>query len=138
MTRKASTKAVSDEHWRGRLENARAFHQAASDALALAEPGLNANPILSNIAAAAIGYADALTAKAKQVINQQDQAAVSGTLRLALGNRLPAAETKRLGRILAAKDPAQYGARRGRLDVAAQRLSDLDAFAQWTEAELGR
>jgi hypothetical protein len=135
---KTPTKAVDSERWRGRLDNARAFHQAVRDAVALADPDANANPILSNIVNAAIAYTDALTAKLKHVVNQRDHDAAMVTLRGALGNRFSSAEQTRLGRMLAAKEPAQYGARRGRRETAQQRLADLDAFAQWAEAELSR
>jgi hypothetical protein len=78
-------------------------HQAAL----LAEPGQNANPIVSHLISAAIGYTDALTAKYGGTVNQQDHAAVVKAVRAALGNRVPEAALEHLGRILREKDAAQ-------------------------------
>jgi hypothetical protein len=58
----------------GRLESARAFHDAARDVAALAGEGANANPIVSQLVNAAIAYADALTATFSGRVNQRDHA----------------------------------------------------------------
>jgi hypothetical protein len=122
----------------GRLESARAFHDAARDAAALAGEGANANPIVAQVVNAAIAYADALTATFSGRVNQRDHAAVRKALRAALGNRLPTAQERRLARILGHKDEAQYGAGRIGLTRARQLLEELDELAAWAEAELRR
>jgi hypothetical protein len=138
VARTGPRKAVDPAFWAGRLANARAYRDAAHQAALLAEPGQNANPIVSHLVSAAIGYADALTAKYGGTVNQQDHAAVVKAVRAALGNRVPEAALKQLGRILREKDAAQYGARFGRLDHARELLADLDELAEWAEQELGR
>lgn len=138
MTRTGAQKPVGPDHWGGRLANAQAFHRSAQDGMALAEPGGNTNPVMSDIMLAAIAYADALTAKYKGRINQQDHSAVVASLRDALGNRLPDAQARRLRNILDDKDEVQYGVRVGRLQDAEALLGELDAFAQWAESELKR
>lgn len=122
----------------GRLENARAFRIAAHNASDLADPGENANPMVSHIVTSAIAYADALTAKFGGRVNQKSHAAAQKALRDAMGNRLPQSQTRRFAKILGEKDSAQYGARRGRLTHARLLLQELDAFAEWAEQELGR
>jgi hypothetical protein len=49
MTRVGPSKQVGPDHWSGRRDNARAYHQAARNALDLAEKGSNANPAMSSI-----------------------------------------------------------------------------------------
>ena len=138
MTRGGPRKAVDDQFWAGRLENARAFRDAAHQAAVLAEPGQNANPLVSHIVSAAVGYADAVTACYGGVVNQQDHQMVGKAVRAALGNRADDGALRRLGRILREKDAAQYGARAGRLEHARQLLDDLDALAAGAERELAR
>lgn len=123
---------------KGRLENARAYLQAARDSADLAEPGQNANPIVSHIVNAAIAYTDALTARYCGRVNQQDHNAQRKALRDALGNRLPDAQERRFDRILGQKDEAQYGASRGRLTQAKQLLEEVEEFATWAETEIRR
>lgn len=136
MTRAGPRKAVDAQFWAGRLENARAFRDAAHQTAVLAEPGQNANPLVSHAVSAAVGYADAVTARYGGVVNQQDHQAVARAVRAALGNRADEGVLKRLGHILREKDAAQYGARAGRLDHALRLLDDLDALVAWAEAEL--
>lgn len=138
MTRTGASKPVDPDHWSGRLANAKAFHRSAHEGMALAEPGGNTNPVMSDIVLAAIAYADALTAKYKRRVNQQDHSAVVAALRDALGNSLPDAQARRLRNILDDKDEVQYGVRVGRMHDAQQMLDELDAFAQWAETELRR
>lgn len=138
MTRTGSQRPVGAQFWGGRLDNARAFRDAAHAALDLATPAQNANPIVSHVVSAAIGYADALTARFGGVVNQQDHATVTRAVQRALGNRADPAAMKRLGRILREKDAAQYGARVARMDHAARLLADLDELAAWAEQELNR
>jgi hypothetical protein len=97
VTRTGSGKRVDSEFARGRLDNARAYRQAAEDSLALAAEDANANPTMSQIVNAAIAYADALTALKMSVKNQKDHGAVVRTLRDAFGNQLPKAQEKSFG-----------------------------------------
>jgi hypothetical protein len=138
MTRTGPSKPADAAFVGGRLENARAFRTAAHNASELADPGENANPMVSHIVTSAIAYADALTGKFGGRVNQKDHAAASKALRDALGNRLPQAQARRFARILDEKDAAQYGARSGRLTHARQLLDELDAFAEWAETEMTR
>lgn len=81
MTGKSPRKRVDAHYWQGRLRVAKAYLEAAQQAMLLAEPGQNSNPIISQIVLAAIAYGDSLTAKRAQVINQQDHAAAPRLLR---------------------------------------------------------
>ncbi|MGH6942719.1 MAG: hypothetical protein ACREH6_00670 [Geminicoccaceae bacterium] len=138
MTRTGPATPVDPALARGRLDNARAFFTAASNAVALADPHDNANPILTQIVSAAIAYTDALTARYSGVINRQDHAAARKALRAALGNRLPKAQDRQLARILERKDEAQYGFRHGSLTEAARLLRELENFASWAESEFAK
>jgi hypothetical protein len=138
MTRKGASKSVDSAFAHGRLENARAYLAAAADLLELTDPGSNTNPILSHVVTAAIGYADALTAKYGGSINQKDHAGIVRLLRDALGNRLPLKQARRLEAILGIKDEVQYGVRSGRHSEATRLVSELKEFAAWAEDEFGR
>lgn len=133
MTRTGPSKKVGGDYATGRLDNARAYLQAARDALELASDSANANPILSQIANAAIAYADALAAKRKGQVNQRDHRGAAKLLRDILGKELPDAQEKRLRRILDVKDDVQYGATRGRVADARKMMDDLEKFATWVE-----
>lgn len=136
MTRKGPTKRVESSFGEGRLKMARAFLKAAQDEAALAVEGDVGNPIVSQAVNAAIGYADALTARFGSEINRQDHSAAVKNLRDALGNRLPTAQATRLRRILDEKDAAQYGARVKSVADAKRLLHQLEEFAAWAETEL--
>lgn len=136
MTRINPRKSVSADFWHGRLDAARAYREAAANAITLAEPGANANPAISLIVLAAIAYGDCLTAKRANVINQQDHAAAPKLLRDVLGAALPIAQETRYRRILNNKDESQYGARRGALAHAQRLLEELNDFSDWVEAQL--
>lgn len=133
MTRAGPSKKVTAGYATGRLDNARAYLQAARDALELASASANANPIMSQIANAAIAYADALTAKRKSQVNQQDHRGAVKLLRDVLGKELPDLQEKRLRRIVDSKDEVQYGATRGRVADARKMMDDLEKFAAWVE-----
>ncbi len=133
MTRAGPRKRVDAFYWQGRLRTAADFRAAAHEALPLAQPGQSGTPIASQVILAAIAYADALTAKGAQVINQQDHAAATRLLREVLGNRLTDAQERRLRRLLGRKDEVQYGVRAVTLDEARQMLEELDGFALWAE-----
>ena len=137
MVRIGASKKAPVDHWTGRRDNARAFHEAARTQVALLSESANANPIISLIATAAIGYADSVTSKRLGVVNQEQHEQVVTTLRKAVGNRLTAATAKQLSSILKEKSTSQYGARRGSMETATRLLDALDAFAQWVEQELG-
>jgi hypothetical protein len=85
---------------------------------------------------AAIGYADAITAKRKGVVNKQDHQTASRLLREALGNALPDQHEKFFRRLLGRKDEVNYGARSTSLAEAERLLAELDDFAGWTEGVL--
>jgi hypothetical protein len=136
VTRTGPRKPVDAQFWAGRLANARAYREAAHQAAALAEPSQNANPLVSHIVSAAMGYADALTSRYGGMVNQQDHQVVVKAVRAALGNRTNESALKQLTRILREKDAAQYGARVARLDHAVRLLDDLDEFAEWAEREV--
>jgi hypothetical protein len=133
MTRTGPSKKVDSGYATGRLDNARAYLQAARDALENASASANANPIMSQIASAAIAYADALTAKRKSQVNQQDHRAAAKLLRDILGKEFPDAQEKRFLRIIGNKDEVQYGATRGRIPDARKMMEDLERFAAWVE-----
>jgi hypothetical protein len=133
MTGKSPRKRVDALYWQGRLRAAQAYLEAAQQAMLLAEPAQNANPIISQIVLATIAYGDCLTAKRAQVINQQDHAAAPRLLRDVLQNTLPDAQERRYRRILGFKDEVQYGARAAQVEEAARLLADLENFAQWAE-----
>jgi hypothetical protein len=133
MTRIGPAKKVSGGYATGRLENGRAYLQAARDAFELTHDAANTNPIMSQIVNAAIAYADALTAKRKSTVNQRDHRAVAKLLRDVLGKELPENQERRLRRIIESKDEVQYGATRGRMSDARKMLEDLEKFAEWAE-----
>ena len=107
--------------------------QAAQQAVLLAQPGQNANPVISRIVLSAIAYGDSLTSRRAQVINQQDHASAPRLLRDVLRNTLPDAQERRYRRILGFKDEAQYGARIASIDEASRLLIELEQFARWAE-----
>lgn len=82
---------------------------------------------------AAIGYADAITARLKGVVNKQDHQAAARLLREALGNTLPDRQETFYRRLLGRKDEVNYGARSTTLDEAQRLLESLDDFAAWAE-----
>lgn len=137
MTARGPRKKVDAHFWQGRLDAAKDFLQAAEQAFALAEPGSNANPIISQIALAAIAYGDCLTAREAQVVNQQDHRAASRLLREVLQNTLPDIQERRFRRILGYKDEVQYCVRRSSLEEAHRLLNDIRDFAQWAEDQVG-
>ena len=136
MTGKSPRKRVDAAYWQGRLRAANAYLESAQQAMLLAEPAQNANPIISQIVLAVIAYGDCLTAKRALVINQQDHAAAPRLLRDVLQNALPDAQERRYRRILGFKDEVQYGAKASSVEEAARLLVDLENFARWAEDQL--
>jgi hypothetical protein len=133
MTGRSPRKQVDALYWQGRLRVARAYLEAAQQAMVLAEPGQDCNPLISQIVLAAIAYGDSLTSKRAQVVNQQDHAQAPRLLREVMGNLMPDSQQRRYRRILGLKDEAQYGTRQTPRDEAARLLSDLGEFAEWAE-----
>lgn len=133
MTGQSPRKRVDALYWQGRLRFAKAYLEAAQQAMLLAQPGQNSNPIISQMVLAAIAYGDSLTAKRAQVINQQDHAAAPRLLRDVLQNTLPDAQERRYRRILGFKDEVRYGAKTAQVEEAARLLVDLEGFALWAE-----
>ena len=136
MIRRAAQKVVPSEHWRGRRDNARAFHEAARSQLGLLDQAANANPVISLIANAAIGYADAVTSRQKGMVNQEQHEKLVALLRSAVGNKLPPTVAKALSSILKEKSTSQYGVRHGRIETAAKLFASLEEIATWVERHL--
>lgn len=133
MTRTGPSKDATLADSNLRLRKARAYLEAARSLLALLGEGEIADPIVSNIANSAIAYADALTARYAGKINKQDHGAAPKLLRSVLGKELSSEHEKRVSRILAHKDEAQYGTRPKRRDEAELLLNDLERFAKFAE-----
>lgn len=135
MSSKGPRRAAGDDEWRGRLTQAREFHDSARSLVTLAQ-SRSYNGAITLMVTAAIGYTDAITAKGKGAVNQRDHHAVSRLLREVLGRSLPDRQEKFLRRLLGRKDEVNYGARSTTLDEAARLLTELDAFAVWAEGVL--
>jgi hypothetical protein len=136
MTRTGSTKTVPKDHWRGRLAKARGFLKLAKSGIDLHDPGDDPDVYCAVLVKAAIGYADALTAAARQKVNQHDHKAVVQLLRDGFGNKLPKAIETKLANIMSRKDEVEYGAKLGRMELAKRMLDDTEAVAEWAEAQL--
>lgn len=124
---------VDASYAEARLERAREFRRSAEEAVQLADEGGDGTAAASLVVLAAIAYADAVCARHKGHVNQQNHAAAVQTLRSALGNALPAAEAGRLRRLIEIKDEAHYGSRHMSLSRARGLCADLDRFAVWAE-----
>jgi hypothetical protein len=135
MTSRGPRATVGASHASARLLQAREFHESARTLVTL---GRNSsfNGAVTLMITAAIGYGDAVTAKARGVVNRQDHQTAPKLLREALGNRLPDKQEKFFRRLLARKDEVNYGARSTPLDEARRLLDELDAFAAWAEGVL--
>jgi hypothetical protein len=138
VVRSGSTKPVDDTHWHGRLRKARKYLEIATNELALAKPGDDAGPIMSNIILAVVAYADTLTAAISGVVNQGDHQMVVKALRGAMGKALPVAMENRLKAMLQKKDQVQYGASFEPALDAEKMLEYAKAFAALAEGELER
>ncbi|MCE2657302.1 MAG: hypothetical protein ACOVOG_01195 [Rubrivivax sp.] len=87
MTGKGPRKAVDGGHAPARLLQAREFHESARSLVTLAQ-SKSYNPAVTLMVTAAIAYSDAVTAKARGIVNQQDHQGAPRLLREVLGNRL--------------------------------------------------
>jgi hypothetical protein len=130
VVRSGSTKPVDDTHWHGRLRKARKYLEIATNELALAKPGDDAGPIMSNIILAVVAYADTLTAAISGVVSQGDHQMVVKALPVTMENRLKA--------MLQKKDQVQYGASFEPALDAEKMLEYAKAFAALAEGELER
>jgi hypothetical protein len=135
MTNQGSRKATTDGGWAGRLTQARESHESARNLVMLAG-NQSYNGAITLMVAAAIAYADAITAKRKGVVNKQDHPSAARLLRDALGNTLPEKREKFFRRLLGRKDEVNYGARSTTLDEAERLMAELDEFAVWVEGVL--
>lgn len=133
MTRIGSTKKKDAAYAAGRLIIARGFLKSARSGILIAEPGDIGNPSMSTVINCAIAYSDALTAKMRGEINQDDHQAVVKLLRAALGNEFPSRQETILRMLLEQKDEVQYGSRAKTLDEADRSLARLEEFAAWAE-----
>lgn len=137
VARTGAARPADSGEWRGRVDNARAFHRAAEQLLRDHPLGANGNPVIVLIVHAAIAYGDALTAFGGGKINQKDHAQLPKLVATALGPRSNPEQVKRLARILGEKDGASYGARVGRMEHTTNLFEQLDRFARWAEDVLG-
>ncbi len=135
MTNQGPRRSAIDGEWAGRLTQAREFHESARNLVPLAE-NKSYNGAITLMVTAAIGYADAITAKRKGFVNKQDHQAASRLLREVLGNALPDKHEKFFRRLLGRKDEVNYGARSTTHDEAARLIAELDEFAAWAEGAL--
>ena len=135
MTSKGPRRAAADGEWSGRLIQAREFHESARSLVTLAE-STSYNGAITLMIAAAIAYADAITAKLKGVVNKQDHQAAPRLLREVLGNSLPDKQEKYFRRLLGRKDEVNYGARSTSHEEAQRLIAELDEFAGWAEGAL--
>lgn len=132
MTGKGPRKAVEGGHAPARLLQAREFHECARSLVTLAQ-SKSYNPAVKLMVTAAIAYSDAITAKARGIVNQQDHKGAPRLLREVMGNRLPDKQEKFFRKLLGRKDEVQYGARSTPLEEARHLLAELDDFAAWAE-----
>ena len=132
MTSKGPRKVVDGGHAQARLLQAREFHESARSLVTLAQ-AKSYNGAVTLMVTAAIAYSDAITAKARGVVNQQDPQRAPRLLREVLGNRLPEGQDRFFRKLLGRKDEVNYGTRSTTLEEAQRLLSALDDFAVWAE-----
>ncbi len=135
MTAKGPRKAVDRGRAPARLLQAREFHESARSLVMLAQ-NKSCNAAVALMVTAAIAYSDAITAKARGVVNQQDHQGAPRLLREILGNGLPDKQEKFFRKLLGRKDEVNYGARSTALEEAQRLLAELDDFAAWAEGHV--
>jgi hypothetical protein len=135
MNGQGPRKTVDDDHWHGRLKQAREMLEDARSLVTLEDSG-SYNGAITLLITAAIAYADAVTAKTKGVVNKQDHATAPRLLREALGSKFPDRQEKFFRRLLGRKDEVNYGARSTTLEEAQRLLAELDEFAGRAEGAL--
>lgn len=109
MTSQGPRRRAAEGEWAGRLMQSREFHESARSLVTLAG-SQSYNGTITLLVTAAIGYADAITAKRKGVVNKQDHQSSPRLLREVLGNSLPDKHEKFFRRLLGRKDEVNYGA----------------------------
>lgn len=87
MTHHGPRKQVDAGHASARLLQAREFHESARSLVTLGQ-SQSYNSAVTLMVTAVVAYADAITAKARGVVNKQDHQNAPRLLREALGNRL--------------------------------------------------
>lgn len=138
MSRQGPRRKVDPDFWRGRLKQGKDYRRHAQDAADLAGTDTtNGNPLISQLVLSAMAYADAITARFAEVVNQQDHGAAPRLLREVMREKLPAPQERRYRRILSYKDTVQYGARETPMQEALALLQELHQFADWAEQTLG-
>ena len=135
VTNRGPRKVVDAAHSSARLLQAREFHESARSLVTFGQ-SKSYNGAITLMITAAIAYGDAMTARAKGVVNKQDHQSASRLLREALGNRLPDKQEKVFRKLLGRKDEVSYGARSTPLEEAQRLLAELDEFAAWAEGML--
>ncbi len=135
MTNRGPRKLVDAAHSSARLLQAREFHESARSLVTIGQ-SKSYNGAITLMITAAVAYGDAMTAKAKGVVNKQDHQSAPRLLREALGNRLPDRQEKFFRKLLGRKDEVNYGARSTPLEEAQRLLAELDEFAAWAEGML--
>jgi hypothetical protein len=93
VTGQGPRKAVAAGHAPARLLQAREFHGSARSLVTLAQ-SRSYNAAVALMVIAAIAYSDAITARARGVVNQQDHQSAPRLLREVLGHRLPGSQEK--------------------------------------------
>ncbi|TIO77115.1 hypothetical protein [Mesorhizobium sp.] len=136
MARVRSTKKKDAAYVTSRLAIARGFLKDARNSNTVADPGDIGNPSMSTVINCAIAYCDALTAKFRGEVNQDDHQAVVKLLRAALGKAFPAKQEAGLRALLEQKDEVQYGSRAKTRNDAEKALERLEEFAAWAEQQL--
>lgn len=134
MTGRGSRKVVDGGHAPARLLQAREFHESAHSLVTLAQ-SKSYNAAVTLMVTAAIAYSDAITAKARGIVNQQDHQGAPRLLREVLGNRLPDKHERFLRKLMGRKDEVNDGARSTTLEEAQRLLAELDDFAAWAEGQ---
>lgn len=135
MTGQGPRKPVDAGHSSARLLQAREFHESARGLVTLGQ-SKSYNGAITLMVAAVIAYGDAITAKAKGIVNKQDHQSAPKLLREVLRSRLPDKQEKFFRKLLGRKDEVNYGARSTTLEEAQRLLKGLDEFAAWAEGTL--
>jgi len=126
---------VDRGHASARLLQAPEFHDSARSLVTLAQRK-SYNPVVTLMVTAAIACSDAITAKARSVVKQQDHQHAPRLLREVLGNRLSDKQEKFFRKLLGRKDEVNHGARSTSLEEAQRLLAELDDFAAWAEGHV--
>ncbi|HEY5090696.1 MAG TPA: hypothetical protein VIK30_12045, partial [Polyangia bacterium] len=116
----------------------RAHLKTARNACDVADEGDDGRLVMQGAILAAIAYGDAVTLKVAGIRNEADHQRLPATVRHALGNAAPAAELRRLTRLLGRKDDSAYGHRFIPMRDARDAIEKAAAFATWAEGTLAR